>query len=316
MEKSLATTIDSQAIEQVVIGGDLSKLSPEQRVSYYKSVCTSLGLNPLTKPFDYITLNGKLTLYARKDAAEQLRKINNISIEKPDISFQDEWIIVTVAAYDGTGRRDSDVGVVNKNDMQKNFGNALMKAITKAKRRVTLSISGLGMLDETEIDSIPNVKVMPIDDFEIIDAPKAKGNGNGHEPEPLPFEPKMDIETAKPVTHTENNGKKVRTVNENLSDLGFEPEPEAQIILDEAGFAVNQKPVKPMPVPKFEPKMSIETAKDITTSQGKRYGDLDRKAWEAMDRNITIAMRDKALTPEQRESYQYKLDALAVLLNS
>lgn len=295
MEKSLATTIDSQAIEQVVIGGDLSKLSPEQRVSYYKSVCTSLGLNPLTKPFDYITLNGKLTLYARKDAAEQLRKINNISIEKPDISFQDEWIIVTVSAYDGTGRRDSDVGVVNKNDMQKNFGNALMKAITKAKRRVTLSISGLGMLDETEIDSIPNVKVMPIDDFEIIDAPKAKGNGNGHEPEPLPFEPKIDIETAKPVTHTENNGKKVRTLNENLSDLGFEPEPEA--------------------VP-FEAKMSIETAKDITTSQGKRYGDLDRDAWLAMDRNITIKMKSGDLTPEQREEYQYKLDALAVLINS
>lgn len=99
----------------------------------------------------------------------------------------------------------------------------------------------------------------------------------------------------KPVTNTENNGKKVRTVNENLAELGFEPEPEA--------------------VP-FEAKMSIETAKDITTSQGKRYGDLDRKAWEAMDRSITIAMRDKALTPEQRESYQYKLDALAVLLNS
>lgn len=265
MEKNLATTIDSQAIEQVVIGGDLSKLSSEQRVSYYKSVCTSLGLNPLTKPFDYITLNGKLTLYARKDAAEQLRKINNISIEKPDISFQDEWIIVTVSAYDGTGRRDSDVGVVNKNDMSKNFGNALMKAITKAKRRVTLSISGLGMLDETEIDSIPNVKVVPIDDLEIIEAPKPKGNGNGHK----------------------------HAMNENLEDLGFEPEP----------------------IP-FEPKMDIETAKAVTTSQGKKYGDLDRDAWEAMDRNISIAMRDKALTPEQREAYQYKLDALAVLLNS
>lgn len=265
MEKSLATTIDSQAIEQVVIGGDLSRLTPEQRVSYYKSVCTSLGLNPLTKPFDYITLNGKLTLYARKDAAEQLRKINNISIEKPDISFQDEWIIVTVSAYDGTGRRDSDVGVVNKNDMSKNFGNALMKAITKAKRRVTLSISGLGMLDETEIDSIPNVKVVPIDDLEFIEAPKPKGNGNGHK----------------------------HTMNENLEDLGFEPEP--------------------LP---FEPKMDIETAKAVTTSQGKKYGDLDRDAWEAMQGTIQQSLGDKVLTPKQRETYQYKLDALQVLLNS
>lgn len=99
----------------------------------------------------------------------------------------------------------------------------------------------------------------------------------------------------KPVTHTENNGKKVRTVNENLAELGFEPEPEA--------------------VP-FEAKMSIETAKDITTSQGKRYGDLDHKAWQAMERNITIKLHRDDLTPEQTAEYQYKLDALQVLLYS
>ena len=33
--------------------------------------------------------------------------------------------------------------------------NAKLKAITKAKRRVTLSICGLGFLDETEIETIP-----------------------------------------------------------------------------------------------------------------------------------------------------------------
>ncbi|EOV0478051.1 hypothetical protein ACOIM4_001927, partial [Campylobacter coli] len=33
-----------------------------------------------------------------------------------------------------------------------NLANAIMKAITKAKRRVTLSICGLGMLDESELD--------------------------------------------------------------------------------------------------------------------------------------------------------------------
>jgi hypothetical protein len=33
-----------------------------------------------------------------------------------------------------------------------------MKATTKAKRRVTLSMIGLGMLDETEVETIPNVR--------------------------------------------------------------------------------------------------------------------------------------------------------------
>src|SRR5512139_3902696 len=98
MTNQIVKQNEMSAIEAVVIGGDLSKLTPEQRVSYYLQVCNSLGLNPLTKPFDYITLNGRLTLYARKDCADQLRKINGVSVGKPDIVFQDDWIIVTVAA--------------------------------------------------------------------------------------------------------------------------------------------------------------------------------------------------------------------------
>jgi hypothetical protein len=42
------------------------------------------------------------------------------------------------------------------------MANALMKAETKAKRRVTLSICGLGMLDESEVESIPGAAVEPL----------------------------------------------------------------------------------------------------------------------------------------------------------
>lgn len=162
---------DFSTIEQVVVNGDLSKLNAEQRVTYYRQVCNSLGLNPFTRPFDYITLNNKLTLYARKDAADQLRSKHGISIDKPDIRFEDEWIIVTVVAKDADGRTDSDIGVVKKTDMQGNLGNALMKAVTKAKRRVTLSICGLGMLDETEIETIPNARpVVVAETGEIVDS--------------------------------------------------------------------------------------------------------------------------------------------------
>lgn len=177
---------DAAIIESVVIGGDLSKLTPEQRVRYYNQVCRSLGLNPLTKPFDYINLNGKLTLYARKDAADQLRQINGISIEKPDIQFQDDWIIVTVAASNAQGRKDSDVGVVNKKDMRGDFGNALMKAVTKAKRRVTLSICGLGMLDETEVETIPTARPVAVAETgEIVDAQVKQDQAPGEIPAEL-----------------------------------------------------------------------------------------------------------------------------------
>ena len=53
-------------IEQVMISGDLSGLQPQQRTEFYKRVCDSVGLNPLTQPFAYIRLNGKLSLYAKK----------------------------------------------------------------------------------------------------------------------------------------------------------------------------------------------------------------------------------------------------------
>jgi hypothetical protein len=148
-------TTGSDIIESVVIGGDLSKLTPEQRLSYYKSVCSSLGLNPLTKPFDYITLNGKLTLYARKDAADQLRKLHDVSITKLERERIDSIYTVTAYAQDKQGRQDSSIGAVNIDGLKGDaLANAIMKAETKSKRRVTLSICGLGMLDETELETI------------------------------------------------------------------------------------------------------------------------------------------------------------------
>jgi hypothetical protein len=176
----LMTRPAAEAIEGVVVQGDLSKLSPEQRVVYYRNVCNSLGLNYLTRPFDYITLNGKLTLYARKDATDQLRRAYGISIGAPDIKFQDDWIIVTISAHDKSGREDSDIGVVNKKDMRGDFGNAVMKAVTKAKRRVTLSICGLGWSDETEVETIPDAK--PV----VVDIETGEIEQTATKPEPAP----------------------------------------------------------------------------------------------------------------------------------
>lgn len=179
MTTALAKTADLGAqIEQVLIGGDLSRLSVESRLTYYRAVCESVGLNPLTKPFEYITLNGKLTLYARKDCTDQLRSKHGVSIGTPDIKFEDDWIIVAVAAKLPDGRTDSDIGVVSRKDMRGDFGNALMKALTKAKRRVTLSICGLGMLDETEVESIPDARPEPQALPAAADEPTSR---NGHD---------------------------------------------------------------------------------------------------------------------------------------
>jgi len=145
----------SVEIERVLMMGDLSKLTPDQRLSYYNATCKSLGLNPLTRPFDYIALNGKLTLYAKRDCTDQLRKIHKVSIREVRAQKVDDLYVVVCSAEDADGRTDQSTGAVNITNIKgEALANAMMKAETKAKRRVTLSICGLGMLDETEVDTL------------------------------------------------------------------------------------------------------------------------------------------------------------------
>lgn len=147
--------IDFNPYELALVKGDLSKLSDVERASYVKNLCESLGLNMLTKPFEYIVLNGKLTLYANKSATDQLRQVRKVSITKTEVAQVGDIYMVTAYAATPDGRTDCDTGALNiKNLGGDNLANAIMKAITKAKRRVTLSICGLGMLDESELETI------------------------------------------------------------------------------------------------------------------------------------------------------------------
>lgn len=154
----------TQALDAAVIHGDLSKLNPAERIVYYKKVCESVGLNPLTKPFEYMRLNGKEVLYAKRDAADQLRKIHGVSITISARELLGEVYVVTARAKDKQGREDESTGAVAVGGLKgDNLANAYLKAETKAKRRVTLSICGLGLLDETEVDTIPNVQKVPVE---------------------------------------------------------------------------------------------------------------------------------------------------------
>jgi hypothetical protein len=151
-------TNGAEIMESVLIKGDLSKLSPQERSNYYMKVCESVGLNPLTKPFEYITLNGKLTLYALRTCTDQLRGIHKVSVVDLAETEREGIIIVTAKVQNGDGRTDMAKGAVTIGNLKGDaLCNAIMKAETKAKRRATLSLCGLGFLDETEIETIPAV---------------------------------------------------------------------------------------------------------------------------------------------------------------
>lgn len=151
-------------LERVLMAGDLSKISAADRLLYYRRVCDSLGLNPLTQPFAYITLNNKLTLYAKKDATDQLRRLHNISLTITHEGADADIYSVRVKAVDKLGRTDEDMGAVSIVNLKgEALVNARLKAVTKAKRRTTLSICGLGWLDESEVDAIPSAVPANVD---------------------------------------------------------------------------------------------------------------------------------------------------------
>jgi hypothetical protein len=153
-----------EVIERVITTGDLGRMDPAERVAFYWRTCESLGLNPLTRPFEFITLNGKLTMYARKDATDQLRSIRGVTVSDLRRDKDDDLGLLTVYARgrDRTGRQDEASGVVSIKGLSgEALANAAMKAETKAKRRLTLSLVGLGFLDESEVDGAERVVVDP-----------------------------------------------------------------------------------------------------------------------------------------------------------
>ena len=156
----------TKALEAYIAAGDIGRLDPSQRISLYKAVCDSLGLNPLTQPFEYLTLNGKVQLYAKKSCTEQLRQIHGVSVLALEQEIRGDILCMTARVRDRSGREDIATGAVNLKGLGgEALANAYMKCETKSKRRATLSICGLAVLDETEVDSIQGAKPVSVEEF-------------------------------------------------------------------------------------------------------------------------------------------------------
>jgi hypothetical protein len=168
-EKGLVTSGQygmGEAVEHALMKNDYGRLSADDKVALYKRVCESLGLNPYTQPFGfYKQRDGSEKMYAQRNCADQLRSIHGVSLVEMREEFKDDIfsVIVTMQAKDG--RRDIDRGDVFVAGLKGiDLANARMRAMTKAKRRCTLSLCGLGWLDESEVQDTPQIKtnVVPV----------------------------------------------------------------------------------------------------------------------------------------------------------
>jgi hypothetical protein len=124
-----------------------------------------MGLDPYTKPFDLLRLNGKEILYCTRSGTQQLNKLHKVShtITSRDTNADAGVYIVTSKASLPDGRCTESIGAVNIAGLKgEAYANAIMKAETKAKRRATLDLLGLGVIDESEAESIPNASTVAI----------------------------------------------------------------------------------------------------------------------------------------------------------
>jgi len=171
----VASQMEAQAIEKVLLNGDLSSLNSTEKIVYIHKMCEALELNALTKPFQLIKFQSKEILYATKDCTEQLRKKHDVSLIITEKKLMDEMYMVTARATLPNGRTDEATGVLPLPDTMRGEmrANAIMKCESKAKRRVTLSICGLGMLDESELDTMKGARVVNIIDPPSSNAPQA-----------------------------------------------------------------------------------------------------------------------------------------------
>jgi hypothetical protein len=142
----------SDIITSLVINGDISRLSPVQKVNYYKQFCDKLGLDPLSQPFRILRLHGREILYCDRGGAQQLNKLHKLSHRIKARETVNNCYVVTATATTPDGRSTESIGAVNIGNLKgEGLCNAMMKAETKAKRRATLDLLGLGLLDETEV---------------------------------------------------------------------------------------------------------------------------------------------------------------------
>jgi hypothetical protein len=154
------------AVRQAIAAGDFKHCTDAEREQYIEALCATIGISPISRPFGWLKQptrggNHNLVCYALKDATEQLRSLRQVSLSilrcEPVADVMMVHVRATLPAVHGQPvRSDEDVGAVWLGDISgEQRANAIMRAITKAKRRATLSVCGLGVMDESEVASTP-----------------------------------------------------------------------------------------------------------------------------------------------------------------
>jgi len=164
----------SSALQHLLSTGDYSRLTDPQRAALYLDTCKSLGINPRTRPLDWIefydpdTKTKKLTLYPNKSCFDQLARQHQIRLRIVEEKIVGTLFKVVMEGTTPDGRFETNVAYLDLTDREgkplrgQRLGNAYMKCHTKAKRRLVFGMVGL-MAPPIDIEDVTGSRVVTVD---------------------------------------------------------------------------------------------------------------------------------------------------------
>lgn len=164
--KAEATELTAEIKMKVLTAGDLADLTPRQRLMVLEWKCREDNVPIASRPYDFIKLpDGRVNLYPNKNWAAAKRAELGISDKIVSMHFENEVFLVQVHAWTRTGQETDEYGCVGVGkDWKPDYrANKVMHAVTKAKRRATLSLAGRGDNDESEMMDVPGAERVEID---------------------------------------------------------------------------------------------------------------------------------------------------------
>lgn len=148
--------IDSKIIISLLGGnGDISNHTYSEKKAIIIQICNSLGLRYETNPIHIYKRHdvGGEFIYVTKEGCAQLRHIYNININNIYVpKIINNVLIVKASGENIYGRKSTELGSIflSKEIKDEKLSWAILTATTKAKRRLTLCLSGLGLLADIE----------------------------------------------------------------------------------------------------------------------------------------------------------------------
>lgn len=186
---------DSETIREaanLMVTGDISKMTMPQKAAFLYKLAKAEGIPPFPPPYAIGKDNsGREKIISTKNRSESLRKRDGISTEilysgplrmgrDGDKVLYDHSIYeVEVKGSTRDGRSAVEKGMNFIGELGKPGAimgqervNKILGAVTKAANRVTNSLSGSGLMDETEAESVGwRPQVVPLEGPRMIQPP-------------------------------------------------------------------------------------------------------------------------------------------------